>query len=79
MNIIKVLTKQKESGKTIVLTDGNIVSEEGIVKANMKEYLAGIKDGTIKPSTSLTEYSEQNSIEYLSIDDLISYIKDEKE
>lgn len=44
----------------------------------MKEYLAGLKDGTIEPSTSLTEYSSQNEAEYLIVDDLISYIKDEK-
>ena len=78
MNIIKTLTKQKELGKTIILVDGNIISEDKIIQANMKEYLAGLKDGTIEPSTSLTEYSSQNEAEYLTVDDLISYIKDEK-
>lgn len=74
MNIVKMLNKQKEAGKEIVMADGNIISKDEIQKANMKAYLAGIKSGEIAPDTSLTDYSKDREDDYVSIDDVIGYI-----
>lgn len=74
MNIVKVLNKQKENGKEIILADGNIISKDEIRKANMKVYLAGIKSGEIDPETSLADYSSDHGDDYVSIDDVLAYI-----
>ena len=36
MNIVRVLNKQKENGKEIILADGNIISKDEIRKAYKK-------------------------------------------
>lgn len=74
MNIVKVLNKQKENGKEIILADGNIISKDEIRKANMKIYLAGIKSGEIDPEISLADYSRDHGDDYVSIDDVLAYI-----
>lgn len=79
MNIVKVLNKQKEAGKEIVLADGNIISKDEIQKTNMKSYLAGIKSGEIAPDTSLADYSKEHEGDYVSIDDVIGYIAGDEE
>ena len=79
MNIVKILNKQKEAGKEIVMQDGNIISKSEIDKANLKAYLAGIKSGEISPETSLKDYAASQSGNYVSIDDVIGYIQDDAE
>lgn len=74
MNIVKMLNKQKEAGKEIVMADGNIISKDEIQKANMKAYLAGIKSGEIPADTSLADYSKDREDDYVTIDDVIGYI-----
>lgn len=74
MNIVKMLNKQKEAGKEIVMADGNIISKDEIQKANMKAYLAGIKSGEIPADTSLADYSKDREDDYVIIDDVIGYI-----
>lgn len=37
MNIVNALKKQNEAGKNIVTPDGNVISEDGIKKAAMKD------------------------------------------
>lgn len=79
MNIVKMLNKQKEAGKEIVMADGNIISKDEINKANMKAYLAGIKSGEISGSISLIDYAESQKDNYISIDDVIGYIEGKEE
>lgn len=74
MNIVKMLNKQKEAGKEIVMPDGNIISKDDIYKANMKAYLAGIKSGEIDANTSLADYGKEHEGDYVSVDDVIGYI-----
>lgn len=79
MNIVKMLNKQKEAGKEIVMADGNIISKDEINKANMKAYLAGIKSGEISGDISLIDYAESQKDNYISIDDVIGYIEGKEE
>lgn len=75
MNIVKMLEKQKENGKDIILADGNIISKDEIKKANLKTYLAGLKAGEISPSMSLDQYSAEAGDNFVTIDDMIDIIK----
>lgn len=75
MNIVKMLEKQKENGKDIILADGNIISKDDIKKANLKTYLAGLKAGEISPSMSLDQYSAEAGDNFVTIDDMIDIIK----
>lgn len=79
MNIVKMLNKQKEAGKEIVMVDGNIISKDEINKANMKAYLAGIKSGEISSDVSLAAYTESQKDSYIGIDDVIGYIEGKEE
>lgn len=79
MNIVKMLNKQKEAGKEIVMADGNIISKDEIQKANMKAYLAGIKSGEIPADTSLADYSKEYESDHVRIDDVIGYIAGDEE
>lgn len=79
MNIVKMLNKQKETGKEIVMADGNIISKDEIQKANMKAYIAGIKSGEIPADTSLADYSKEHESDHVSIDDVIGYIAGDEE
>lgn len=79
MNIVKMLNKQKEAGKEIVMADGNIISKDEINKANMKAYLAGIKSGEISSDVSLATYAESQKDNYIGIDDVIGYIEGKEE
>lgn len=76
MNLVKLLRKQKENGKEIIMPDGNIISKNDIEKSNMKSYLAGIKDGSISPTTSLQQYSEENGNDFATIDEVIKFIEE---
>lgn len=79
MNITKMLKKQKENGKDIILADGNIISKDDIKKAHLKAYLAGVKDGSISPAMSLDQYSEQAGDDFVTIDEMIKFIEGEDE
>lgn len=74
MNVINMLKKQSEAGKNIIMPDGNVVSEDGIKKAAMKEYLAGVKDGTISPAISLDTWMKENISDYASVQEVINFI-----
>lgn len=75
MNIIKVLKKHIETGKTIVMTNGNIVSEEEIRKTAMKEYLTGVKSGEIAADMSFEQYLCKASDLYASVQEIIDFIE----
>ena len=77
MNIVKLLKKQKENGKDIILGDGNIISKDEIKKAQLKSYLAGVKDGSISPAMSLDAYCEEAGDDFVTVDEMIKYIEGE--
>ena len=79
MNIVKLLNKQKENGKDIILADGNIISKDEIKKARLKAYLAGVKDGSVSPTTSLDQYSKDVGDDFVTIDEMIKFIEGEDE
>lgn len=59
MNIVKMLEKQKENGKDIILADGNIISKDEIKKANLKTYLAGLKSEKFLRQCHLTSIPQK--------------------
>lgn len=77
MNIIKTLEKQMESGNVVILESGNVVKDDKIRGEVMKDYLAGLKAGTIDMDTSFTAYYAGQKSKFLSVAELITYIKNE--
>lgn len=75
MNIINMLKKQNEAGKNIVTPDGNVISEDGIKKAAMKDYLAGLKAGEITSDISLDDYMKIHVEDYVSVQEIIDFIE----
>lgn len=75
MNVIKMLNKQIEAGKDIVMSDGNIISKEEIRKAMLKKYLAGVKAGEIDTTVSFEAYLKENSGDYVTVQDVIDVIE----
>lgn len=75
MNIVNALKKQNEAGKNIVTPDGNVISEDGIKKAAMKDYLAGLKAGEITSDISLDDYMKNNAEDYVSVQEIIDFIE----
>ena len=75
MNIVKMLKKQIEAGRTVVLENGNTVKPEDVNKPLMKEYLAGMKAGTIGDDVSFKDYCENNKQEQLTVQEIIDFIQ----
>lgn len=75
MNIVAQLKKQIEIGKTMVLPNGATVKPEDANKPLMKEYLAGIKDGTISADVSFKDYCENNAEELLTVQEILDFIE----
>lgn len=75
MNIIKVLKKQIEAGKTIVMPSGDIISKEEIRKTVMKEYLAGVKSGEIPTDKSFEQYTAGTGDSYAGVQEVIDFIE----
>lgn len=79
MNVVKLLKKQIENGKDIVMNDGNIISKAEIRKAMLKKYLQGIKVGDIDTAVSFEEYLKANSGEYVSVQEVVDFIEDKND
>lgn len=75
MNIIKTLKKQVESGKDIVMKDGNIISKEDVRKAAMKNYLTGVKAGEIPTTKSFDDYFAEANDACVTVKDVIEFIE----
>lgn len=75
MNVIKTLKKQIEVGNTLILADGTTVKPENANKALMKNYLAGIKDGSIGTDVSFKDYAANNQGDTLTVQELIDFIE----
>lgn len=75
MNIVKVLKKQIEAGKTVILANGDAVKSEDISKSLMKSYLSGVKSGEIAEDKSFAEYQKEKSKDQLTIQEVIDFIE----
>ena len=75
MNIITQLKKQIEIGKTVVLENGSTVRPEDTNKPLMKDYLAGIKAGTIGTDVSFKDYCENNKSDFLTVQEILDFIE----
>ena len=80
MNIIKSLLTQAENGKTHVDIDGNVLSSEKIELKAKKTYANLIKSGNIGPTkTSFNDYGNDVKSEYITVYDLIDFIRGEEQ
>lgn len=79
MNVVKMLKKQIENGKDIVMNDGNIISKAEIRKAMLKKYLAGVKTGEIAADVSFEAYLKENAGDYISLKEVIDFIENKDE
>ena len=80
MNLIKSLLAQAENGKTLVDIDGNVLSSEKIELKAKKTYTNLIKSGNIDPmETSFNDYVNDVKSEYITVYDLIDFIRGEEQ
>lgn len=79
MNIIKTLENHIAVGNNIILDNGNVVPDEKVKGEALKAYLAGIKDGKIPFTTSFVDYFAETKKKYLTVREVIAFIKDEDE
>lgn len=79
MNIIKTLEAQIAAGNTIILENGTIVPDAKVKGEALKAYLAGIKEGVVPFNKSFLEYYEEARKRFLTVGEVIAYIKDEDE
>ena len=80
MNIIKSLLSQAENGKVLVDIEGNVLSSEKIEIKAKKTYASLIKSGNIDPvGTSFNDYVNDVKSEYITVYDLIDFIRGEEQ
>ena len=79
MNLIKSLLCQAENGKVLVDIEGNVLSSEKIEIKAKKTYANLIKSGRIDPvETSFNDYVNDVKSEYITVYDLIDFIRGEE-
>ena len=80
MNLIKTLLSQAENGKVLVDIEGNVWSSEKIEIKAKKTYANLIKSGDIDPvERSFNEYANDVKSEYITVYDLIDFIRGEEQ
>ena len=80
MNLIKSLLSQAENGKALIDIDGNVLSSEKIEIKAKKAYANLIKSGNIDPTeTSFNDYVNAVKSEYITVYDLIDFIRGEEQ
>ena len=80
MNIIKSLLCQAENGNVLVDIEGNVLSSEKIEIKAKKAYANLIKSGNIDPvETSFNDYVNDVKSEYITVYDLIDFIRGEEQ
>ena len=80
MNLIKSLLCQAENGKVLVDIEGNVLSSEKIESKAKKTYANLIKSGNIDPTeTSFNDYLNDVNSEYITVYDLIDFIRGEEQ
>ena len=79
MNLIKSLLSQAENGKVLIDIEGNVLSSEKIEIKAKKTYANIIKSGDIDPvETSFNDYVNGVKSEYITVYDLIDFIRGEE-
>ena len=79
MNLIKSLLSQAENGKVLVDIEGNVLASEKIEIKAKKTYANLIKSGNIAPTeTSFNDYLNDVKSEYITVYDLIDFIRGEE-
>ena len=79
MNLIKSLLSQAENGKVLVDIEGNVLSSEKIEIKAKKTYANLIKSGNINPvEISFNDYVNNVKFEYITVYDLIDFIRGEE-
>ena len=80
MNLIKTLLSQAENGKVLVDIEGNVLSSEKIEIKAKKTYANLIKSGNIDlMETSFNDYVNDVKSEYITVYDLIDFIRGEEQ
>ena len=80
MNLIKTLLSNAENGKVFVDIEGNVLSAEKIEIKAKKTYANLIKSGNIDPvETSFNDYVNDVKSEYITVYDLIDFIRGEEQ
>ena len=80
MNLIKALLAQAENGKVLIDIEGNVLSSEKIEIKAKKTYANLIKSGNIDPlETSFNDYVNGVKSEYITVYDLIDFIRGEEQ
>ena len=80
MNLIKYLLCQAENGKVLVDIEGNVLSSEKIEIKAKKTYANLIKSGNIDPvEISFNDYVNDVKSEYITVYDLIDFIRGEEQ
>ena len=80
MNLIKFLVSQAEKGRSLVDIEGNVLSSEKIEIKAKKTYANLIKSGDIDPvETSFNDYVNDVKSEYITVYDLIDFIRGEEQ
>ena len=80
MNLIKSLLSQAENGKVLIDIEGNVLSSEKIEIKAKKTYANIIKSGDIDPvETSFNDYVNGVKSEYITVYDLIDFIRGEEQ
>jgi hypothetical protein len=75
MNIVKMLKKQIEAGRTVVMENGATVKPDEVNKPLMKDYLAGIKSGEISPDVSFNDYCAEHKTDLLTVQEIIDFVE----
>ena len=80
MNLIKSLLTQAENGKVLVDIEGNVLAPVKIEIKAKKTYANLIKSGNIDPvQTSFNDYVNDVKSEYITVYDLIDFIRGEEQ
>ena len=80
MNLIKSLLSQAENGKVLIDIEGNVLSSQKIEIKAKKAYANLIKSGNIDPmETSFNDYVNDVKSEYITVYDLIDFIRGEEQ
>lgn len=80
MNLIKSLLAQAENGKVLVDTEGNVLAPVKIEIKAKKTYANLIKSGNIDPfEKSFNDYLNDVKSEYITVYDLIDFIRGEEQ
>ena len=75
MNILKVLKKERESGRIYVTPDGEVINIEKLMKLLNKEFCSGVAAGTVSNDVSFGAYVEYVKANMLTVDHVIEGVE----